>query len=168
MRAIGYFRLGTREDGTAEVLRARFDDYCHANLHKPIAVLEVETWDKSSPVLQPLLDHIDAAGADFLVVIASAWDLGDNVEDVVRSLTTLDRLEVQVSCMDDEYPNPLQNAIHLFGFQGVSTARSSRVRESMSVGALQGPRSRQAAVRLQDRPQRATGGSIQAKHRPFA
>ena len=138
MRAIGYFRLGTREDRTPEVLRARFDDYCHLNLHQPIAVLDVETQDRDDADLQPLLDHIEAAGADFLVVVASASDLGRDLEDVVRALTTLDRLEVQVACMDDEYPNPLQNAIHLYGFQGVSADRSSRVRESMSVGALQG------------------------------
>ena len=138
MRAIGYFRLGTREDRSAEVLRARFDDFCHVNLHQPIAVLEVETQEQDDPGLQPLVDHIEAAGADFLVVVASASDLGDNLEDVVRSLTTLDRLEVQAACMDDEYPNPLQNAIHLFGFGGVSADRSNRVKESMSVGALQG------------------------------
>jgi len=138
LRAIGYFRAGTREDHTDEVLRARFNDYCHINLHQPIAVLEIETLNEDGSVLQPLLDRIEATGPDFLVVVASASDLGDNLEDVVRSLTTLDRLEVQVACMDEEYPNPLQNAIHLFGFQGVSADRSSRVRESMSVGALLG------------------------------
>ena len=138
MRAIGYFRLGTREDRNAEVLRARFDDYCHLNLHQPIAVLHAEPQDGDDAGLQPLLDHIEAAGADFLVVVASASALGQDLEAVVRALATLDRLEVQVACMDDEYPNPLQNAIHLFGFHGVSADRSSRVRESMSVGALQG------------------------------
>ena len=138
MRAIGYFRLGTRDGDTAEALRARFDEFCHVNLHQPIAVLEVETQDGEDPDLQPLLDHMEAAGADFLVVVAAASDLGDDLEEVVRSLTILDRLEVQAVCLDDEYPNPLQNAIHLFGFRGVSADRSSRVRESMSLGALQG------------------------------
>ena len=138
MRAVGYFRLGTREDRTAEVLRARFDNFCHVNLHQPIAVLEVEAQEQDDTGLQPLLDHIETAGAGFLVVVASASDLGDNLEEVVRSLTTLDRLELQAACMDDEYPNPLQNAIQLFGFEGVSADRSSRVRESMSMGALQG------------------------------
>ncbi len=138
MRAIGYFTLGEREDRSSETLRARFEEFCHANLHQPIAILEVEPQKQDGPGLQRLVDHLDRVGADFLVVVASAADLGDRLEDVVRSLAALDQLDVQAVCMDDEYPNPLQNAIHLFGFEGKSAQRSSRVKESMSVRALQG------------------------------
>ena len=138
MRAIGYFRLGAREDQSAEVLRARFEDFCHVNLHQPISTLEVGPEEQEDPGLQRLIDHLDSAGSGYLVVVASAADLGDSIEAVVRSLTVLDHIDVQVVGMDEEYPNPLQNAMHLFGFEGVSPERSSRVRESMSVQALQG------------------------------
>ena len=68
----------------------------------------------------------------------SAADLGDGLEDVVRSLAALDRLGVRAVCMDDEYPNPLQNAMRLFGSGGAPAGRSSRVKESMGVRALEG------------------------------
>ena len=138
MRAIGYFRLGEHENQSSDVLRARFEDFCHVNLHQPITTLEVEPQDDDDPGLQPLVDHLDRVGTDFLVVVSSASDLGNSLEGAVRSLTALDRLGVQAVCMEDEYPNPLQNAMQLFGFEGMSADRSSRVKESMSVRALEG------------------------------
>ena len=138
MRAIGYFRLGAREDESAEALSTRFEDFCHVNLHQPISTLEVGPDEQDDPGLKRLIDHLDSLGSAYLVVVASAGDLGDSIEDVVRSLAVLDQLDVQVVCMDEEYPNPLQNAMRLFGFEGVSPERSSRVRESMSLQALQG------------------------------
>ena len=138
MRAIGYFRLGRHEDQSSDSLKASFEEFCHVNLHQPIATLEIELEDDGQPAHRPLVEHLDRAGTDFLVVVSSAEDLGNSVEEVVRSLTALDRLEVQAACMDEEYPNLLQNAMHLFGFQGLSADRSSRVRESMSIRALEG------------------------------
>ena len=138
MRAIGYFRLGELEDQSSDSLRARFERYCHVNLHQPITTLEIEPEDDGQRTLQPLVDHLDRAGTDFLVVVSSAADLGNGLEEVARSLAALDGLGVQAACMDDEYPNLLQNAIHLFGFEGLSADRSSRVRESMSIRALEG------------------------------
>ena len=134
---MGYFRLGEHENQSSEFLRARFEEFCHVNLHQPIATLEVEPQD-DGPGLQPLVDHLDRVGTDFLVVLSSAADLGNSLEGAVRSLTALDRLGVQAVCMEDEYPNPLQNAIQLFGFEGMSADRSSRVKESMSIRALEG------------------------------
>ncbi len=138
MRAIGYFRLGEREDKSSGSLRARFEEFCHVNLHQPITTLEIESTDDGQGALQPLVDHLDRAGTDFLVVVSSSADLGNGLEEVARSLAALDHMGVQATCMDDEYPNLLQNAIHLFGFEGLSADRSSRVRESMSIRALQG------------------------------
>ena len=138
MRAIGYFRLGEHGDQSSDSLKARFEEFCHVNLHQPITTLEVEPQDDGQRPLQPLVDHLDRAGTDFLVVVSSAADLGNGLEEVARSLAALDRLGVQAACMDDEYPNLLQNAIRLFGFEGLSADRSSRVRESMSIRALEG------------------------------
>lgn len=138
MRAIGYFRLGEREGRSSEFLRTRFEEYCHVNLHQPITVLEAEPEDGGASGIQPLLEHLDRAGADFLAVVDSAADLGDSLEGVVRSLAALDRLGVRAVCMEDEYPNPLQNAMRLFGSGGAPAGRSSRVKESMGVRALEG------------------------------
>ena len=138
MRAIGYFRLGEHENQSSESLRARFEEFCHVNLHQPITTLEIEPQDDNGPGLKPLVDHLDDVGTDFLVVVSSAADLGNGLEGVARSLTALDQLGVQAVCMEDEYPNPLQNAIQLFGFEGISSDRSSRVKASMSVRALEG------------------------------
>ena len=157
MRAIGYFRLGEREGRTSESLGARFEEYCYLNLHQPITVLEAGPQDEGASPIQPLLEHLDRVGADFLVVVDSAADLGDGLESAVRSLVSLDRLEVQVVCMGDEYPDPVQNAIHLFGLGGTTAERSGRARESMSVRALEGRALGRPALRLQDRPQRAAG-----------
>ncbi len=138
MRAIGYFRLGEHEGRTSESLAARFHEYCYLNLHQPIAVLEAAPEDEGDSPIRPLLEHLDRVGADFLVVVDSAADLGDGLEDAVRSLVSLDRLEVRVVCMGDEYPDPVQNAIRLFGLGDARAERSGRARESMSVRALEG------------------------------
>lgn len=138
MRAIGYFRLGEHEGQSPDSLKARFEEFCHVNLHQPIATLAVEPEDDGQRAFQPLIDHLDRAGTDFLVVVSSAVDLGNGLEEVARSLADLDSMGVQAACMDDEYPNLLQNAIRLFGFEGLSADRSSRVKESMSVRALEG------------------------------
>ena len=136
MRAIGYF---TAEEGEGpSVLKARFEDFCRLNLHQAVTTFEAAPSGDRDDDLGELVDYLERVGADFLVVVSSAADLGGDLESVARSLVALDRLDVEVVCMDDEYPNSLQNAIHLFGVDGVSSERSSRVKESMSILALEG------------------------------
>ncbi len=136
MRAVGYFRVG--EPGDSSGLEARFEEFCRLNLHQPVTILEAGLPEEGGRGVRGLLNYIELVGADFIVVAGSAADLGDDLETVARSLVALDRLDVEVVCMDDEYPNPLQNAMRLFDVGGVSSERSSRVKQSMSMRALQG------------------------------
>ena len=126
--------------GPAEMLEQAFLDYCDLNLHQPVKTFG----DAGGPddgawrEYQLMIEFMRASGSSFLVVVPHAGHLGVDLESACRSVVQLERDGAKVTCANEGYPDPLQNALQVLGVKGVSQARSDRIKESMKVRALKG------------------------------
>ena len=139
MRAVGYLRQPDGPIGSLADFEAVFADYCRENMHQPVATFAEQASSASpGPAHQRLLDYMRDPRYEFLVAVPSARHLGDDLESVVRGLVELEGLGARVACIDDDFPDPLQNAFQTLGVKGVSRTRSRRIKESMSRRASRG------------------------------
>lgn len=139
MRALGYFRS---EDASAslETLEEAFREYCDLNLHQPVKTFgDVSDGDSSErPAYDRMSAYIRESGSEFLIVVPDARHLGLDLESVARAVVELEAAGSKVTCNDDDFPDPLQNAFQTLGVKGVSRTRSDRIKEAMRERALKG------------------------------
>ena len=139
MRSLGYFRS---EDGGAslETLEEAFREYCDLNLHQPIKTFgEVAHGDSTErSAYDRMSAYIRESGSEFLIVVPDARHLGLDLESVARAVVELEAAGSKVTCDDDDFPDPLQNAFQTLGVKGVSRTRSDRIKEAMRQRALKG------------------------------
>ena len=158
MRAIGYYRLRDRSEFEAsEQLRQRFEQYCERYLHQPVAVYsdELSVYDtaygngngngngsshhnRQFPEYARMLEQIVNSQSNFLVIVPDTTHLGDDLEEVVRTIIEIEATGCKVICEDDDIPDPLQNALDSLGPAGVSKDRSERIKDSMRRRAMLG------------------------------
>ncbi len=138
MRAIAYFRFVTIQDRA--VLDDAFQSYCQANLHQPVAVFAISDTDDggSGDEFQEMTAYARISGREFLLVVPDATHLGRDLESVVAAAVELEELGLKSVCMDEEFPDLIQNALQTLGVKGVSRTRSRRIKESMGARALSG------------------------------
>ncbi len=138
MRAIAYFRLN-KPDGRAD-LDGAFQSYCLLNLHQPVAVFAGPSADTGGPgdEFEAMTAYVKNSGSEYLLVVPDATHLGGDLESVVRAYVGLEELGLKTVCLDEEFPDPIQNALQTLGVKGVSRTRSRRIKESMGARALSG------------------------------
>lgn len=138
MRAIGYFRVP--DEASLPDLVSAFEGFCRLNLHQPVDTFSSVGTDPGAADAEcrRMLSYMRESGSEFLVVVPSAAHLGADLETVARSLVELDALGAKVTCSDEDFPNPVQNAFQSLGIKGVSPTRSRNIKESMRARALRG------------------------------
>jgi site-specific DNA recombinase len=119
---------------------AAFEEFCRLNMHQPVKTFSENSNspDHLRPEYAKMLDSMRDPRSQFLVVIPDARHLGGDLESVVGSLLELDSVNAAITCMDDNYPDPIQNAFQTLQIKGVSKTRSQRIKESMRIRASQG------------------------------
>jgi hypothetical protein len=139
MRAIGYFRAGTEEGAHHDVERA-FESYCRVNMHQPITTFTSSGEDDrdQDAGYRQMVEYLRESGGEYLVVIPGARSLGADLESVARSMVELEGIGAKVTCLDDDFPDPVQNAFHTLGIKGVSRTRSQSIKASMRARASLG------------------------------
>ena len=139
MRAIGYFRTLDGQSSLGELERA-FAEFCDLNVHQPVRsfadTVPLEGGRRAG--YQEMLEYMRDSGSNFLAVVPDSRHLGDDLESVARAVVELEGAGAKVTCADEEYPDPLQNALQRLGVKGVSRTRSDRIKESMKDRALKG------------------------------
>lgn len=136
MRAIGFFET-TEDDGTTlEQRGTAFRDYCSLNMHQPVTTFHNGGGEDTA--YERVVEYIRSSRSEFLVVVPDTSHLGSDLEAVTRKLVDLNELGAVVGCSDDEFPEPLQNALHTLGVKGVSTNRSDSIKKAMRARALEG------------------------------
>lgn len=138
MRAIGYFRDG--HNGSPQDMKGAFLEYCKLHQHQPVETFASVPAGQAEglPTYQRMVEYMRGSRGQFLVVIPDASHLGEDVEAVARAMVELEGMGARVVCMDEDLPDPLQNALQNLGIKGVSRARSERIRESMRARAMEG------------------------------
>lgn len=140
MRAIAYFRLDDPQGPDRAVLDDAFQKYCKSNLHQPVAVYAGPGAEDGGPgdEYRAMTAFVKDSGSEFLLVVPDATHLGADLESVVRASVELEQLGLKSVCLDEEFPDPIQNALQTLGVKGVSRTRSRRIKESMGARALSG------------------------------
>ncbi len=141
MRALGYFRVeGGQDESSAAEMQWSFEEFCTTNLHQPIEIFasDARLDDGPDPEYSRMREFLAKSGGQYLVVVPDATHLASDLEGVARTLIELDRTGAKAACLDDEFPDPLQNAFQTLGVKGVSRTRSIRVKESMRARASKG------------------------------
>ena len=140
MRAIAYFRLDDPQGQDKAALDNTFQMYCQSNLHQPVAVYAGPGDEDGGhgDEYRAMTAFVKASGSEFLLVVPDARHLGADLESVVRASVELEQLGLKSVCLDEEFPDPIQNALQTLGVKGVSRTRSRRIKESMAARALSG------------------------------
>ena len=136
MKAIGYFVVRNGAQEQADLLEA-FSNHCQRNGHQPVETfVEWEGVENGRPQYGNMLDYIKRSGSEFLVVTAGVQHLGDTLESSVRRLLELDVLGSRVVCIDEDMPDPYQQALKRW--PGDGGARGQRIKEAMMAKAFRG------------------------------
>lgn len=122
------------------MLDGAFQSYCQSNLHQPVAVFAGPGDDDGGPgdEFRAMTAFVKSSGSEYLLVVPDARHLGADLESVVRASVELEQLGLKSVCLDEEFPDPIQNALQTLGVKGVSRTRSRRIKESMGARALSG------------------------------
>ena len=140
MRAIGYSLLDPSHEGSIQQEKDAFFHYCREQGHQPVDFFAEPGVIEAHPDVQyqRMLEYMRTSVSEFLVVIPDSGHLGPDLEGVTKRVLDLDSLGAKVVCTDDDFPDPLQNALNRIGPSGVSLGRSQRIKEAMSDKALRG------------------------------
>tara|TARA_A100001037_G_scaffold303148_1_gene336404 strand:- start:4648 stop:5991 length:1344 start_codon:yes stop_codon:yes gene_type:complete len=138
LRAVGYFRKQktTEWSSVDNSFELDFSEYCEINFHQNIGVYIDEFGSKDQ--YSELLSFLKDSNSEYLVVIPNAKHLGNDLEKLTRSLLEIHSTGSISLCMNENMPDPVQNAFQTLGVTGVSKTRSDRVKESMRAKAAQG------------------------------
>jgi DNA invertase Pin-like site-specific DNA recombinase len=141
LRAIAYLRLDDPQGPDRAALDDAFQSYCQSNLHQPIAVFAgpgAAADGGPGDEYRAMTSYVKTSGSEFLLVVPDARHLGGDLESVVRASVELEQLGLKLVCLDEEFPDPIQNALQTLGVKGVSRTRSRRIKEAMGARALSG------------------------------
>ena len=145
VRAVGYCRLQIdgpadgsvpAHEGAKSHFERDFEAYCDLYLHQPMRVFEESAGGTDG--FTKMLRFLRESGSEFLTVVPDATHLGGDLEAVARSLMAIEDTGSTITCMDGEFPDPVQNAFQTLGIRGVSRTRSRRAKESMRMRAAEG------------------------------
>ncbi len=98
--------------------------------------MEWEGVENGRPQYGNMLDYMKRSGSEFLVVTAGVQHLGDTLESSVRRLLEMDVLGSRVVCIDEDMPDPYQQALK--HWPGDGGARGQRIKEAMMAKAFRG------------------------------
>ena len=140
MRALGYFAFDPHAErgsgGSADSLSRAFDAFCANGNHIAVGCFSDDREGSGRPRWSEMVRTVQESRLGYLVVVPAAEHLGDSIDERIDRVLELDALSCQVVCDDEEYPDPLQNALKRQG--GGPASRGERIREGMRAKAAQG------------------------------
>ena len=137
MRALSYFTYdpsaapGSPRDRSA--LTAAFEAYCVNGSHNNQGTVAEAVADEARPLWGDMVVRIKESRVGYLIVVPGADHLGGTLLEQVNRVLEADALSCQVVCDDQDFPDPLQNAL-----RSKSSLRGERIREGMRAKAAQG------------------------------
>ena len=135
MRSIGYFTFDPTDSDSKSTLTQSYEDFCAKGGHITSGCFAEDMSIEGRPKWEEMMKAIEDSRLGYLVLVPSAEHLGLALQDKVRRLLDLDSLSCQTVCDDEEYPDPLQNAVRA---QSGPDSRRERIREGMRAKAAQG------------------------------
>ena len=85
-----------------------------------------------------LLSHIKSSKSAFLIAVPDSRHLVRELEDAARVAIEVNSLKSDLICLDEEYPDFLQNSAAYIPAPGVSIQKSNNIRAAMKKRAITG------------------------------
>lgn len=92
----------------------------------------------TSPDFSEMLNTVEKDPAGYLIVIPDARHIGSDLESVARNVIAVEKANSSFHCLNDDYPDVLQNALLHINAPGVSVSKSNNIKEGMQSRAMSG------------------------------
>ena len=92
----------------------------------------------ASPNFRSLMDLLEKDSAGYLIVIPDARHIGSDLESVARNVISVEKTNSSFYCLNDDYPDVLQNALLHINAPGVSVSKSNNIKDGMQSRAMSG------------------------------
>ena len=99
--------------------------------------------DEFSPIgsttkFKTLIDSVEKDDAGYLIVVPDARHIGSDLESVARNVISIEKANSSFHCLNDDYPDVLQNALIHINAPGVSVSKSNNIKSGMQTRAMAG------------------------------
>lgn len=118
-----------------------FKEFCATLAHQAVEIFITNELDSREDNIDPfekVFNFVEKEGSGFLIVIPDATHIASDLEGVAKAVIRLEKSRSEFYCLEDDYPDILQNAFTHFDAPGVSLKKSQKIRESMQIRALEG------------------------------
>ena len=92
----------------------------------------------NTPRFSELISTVEKDRAGYLVVIPDARHIGSDLESVARNVIAVEKANSSFHCLNDDYPDILQNALLHINAPGVSVSKSNNIKDGMQNRAMSG------------------------------
>ncbi|MEC8890306.1 MAG: hypothetical protein VX426_01060, partial [Chloroflexota bacterium] len=144
MKAIGFCktnRSSVLSPWTKDQFTNVFHEFCTALAHQPCELFFSDSsifGEEDESEFEKLLDYLEENGEGFLVVVPDATHVSEDLEGIARSVVKLDQRQSDFFCLEESYPDILQNAFQHIQSPGVSNEKSRNIRSAMQARAIEG------------------------------
>ena len=145
MKAVGFARVNSVPNSTTswteDNFRAVFTSFCDSLAHQKVKFIVSETNqnspDKDSQFLQ-ILDYLERDPSGFLVVVPDSTHVSEDLEGIAKAAIRIEKANSSIYCLEDGYPDLLQNAFLHMDPPGISRINANKIKESMQKRAIEG------------------------------
>jgi len=136
MRAIGYYS-NSKNDSDPDKVFLDFERFCKFGHHdydeySPYGVFLDQNLDDPNNEYDRMKKFLEDSQYTFIVFIPDATHFGQTLESAIRKILDCNQTGSKVRCMDNECPDPIQNALKFFPLSGKkSNSGSNKIKQSM-------------------------------------
>ena len=144
MRSIGFCNsyIQSRDDSWNKIdFKTVFQEFCKTLAHQAVEIFITDDVSSREDIIEPfenVFKFVEREGNGFLVVIPDATHIASDLEGVAKAVIRLEKSRSEFYCLEDDYPDILQNAFVHFDAPGVSMKKSQKIRKSMQIRAMEG------------------------------
>ena len=144
MRSIGFCNsyIKSRDDSWNKIdFKTVFQEFCKTLAHQAVEIFITDDVSSREDIIEPfenVFKFVEREGNGFLVVIPDATHIASDLEGVAKAVIRLEKSRSEFYCLEDDYPDILQNAFAHFDAPGVSMKKSQKIRKSMQIRAMEG------------------------------
>ena len=142
MRAIGYYST-QNENIDPDNLFLEFEQYCKLGHHdydeySPYGIFLDQNFKNPNSEYDRMKKFLEDSKDTFMIFIPDVTHFGNSLESAVRKILDCDKTGSKVRCMDNECPDPIQNALKFFPVSGKkSSSGSTKIKKSLQKKASQ-------------------------------
>ena len=142
MKTIGLCRITdvSEKSWDEEKFNVIFEDFCTTMGHSPVKKIfsDPKVSDDNYPELEDLFSFINETDGGYLIIVPDATHVSFDLEGIARAVIKAEKNQSSFFCLEQDFPDILQNAFLHFDAPGVSRKRSSSIKESMQKRAMEG------------------------------